>query len=385
MKSTLMHKNIPVIELNISEKYGNIEGYGTLYAPEHLPPGTAPMYGKNAGKVILFILNEWWMGRAIPATRDGIRDVIETLGIDSTVALLSKSFGLSLSDQYWISPNGSGLKWENINFFQNDYSKDMGEILFGNEPEDPTHISLISPDNTSDGWLRKKWIIIDGKRILMKGGSGVFRQEPYNEVIASTIMRRLNINHVDYTMTIEKGMPYSLCECFISQHTELIPAYRILEAVKKNNHDSKYAHLLRCCDKLEIPGVKEEIDKMLTLDYIISNEDRHYNNFGFLRNADTLEWMGAAPVFDNGTSMWHNTQQVGSNVESKPFRSTHAEQIKLVNDFNWFNVDAVYGIREEIMDILTSSSTIDEHRRTEIALEVTNRCNLIGRQCKAYR
>jgi len=38
-----------------------------------------------------------------------------------------------------------------------------------------------------------------------------------------------------------------------------------------------------------IPGASMAIDKMLVLDYIISNEDRHYNNFGFIRNADTLE------------------------------------------------------------------------------------------------
>ncbi|MDR2163733.1 MAG: hypothetical protein LBO70_07340 [Clostridiales Family XIII bacterium] len=31
---------------------------------------------------------------------------------------------------------------------------------------------LMSPDNTSDVWLRKKRKIIDGRRCLIKGGSG---------------------------------------------------------------------------------------------------------------------------------------------------------------------------------------------------------------------
>ncbi len=48
---------------------------------------------------------------------------------------------------------------------------------------------------------------------------------------------------------------------------------------------------------------------MLTLDYIIANGDRHYNNFGFIRNAETLEWQGLAPIFDSGASLWHNTQE----------------------------------------------------------------------------
>ena len=39
---------------------------------------------------------------------------------------------------------------------------------------------------------------------------------------------------------------------------------------------------------------------MLVLDYLIVNEDRHLNNFGLIRNAVTPEWIGAAPLYDNG-------------------------------------------------------------------------------------
>ena len=38
-------------------------------------------------------------------------------------------------------------------------------------------MSLVSPDNTSDGQLMKKWKIADGKRILMKGSSKPYYQE----------------------------------------------------------------------------------------------------------------------------------------------------------------------------------------------------------------
>lgn len=58
--------------------------------------------------------------------------------------------------------------WHDINFFENDFSKDVGEILFGHQPANQAHLNLMSPDNTSDGWLKKKWVIADGKRMLMK-------------------------------------------------------------------------------------------------------------------------------------------------------------------------------------------------------------------------
>lgn len=34
-----------------------------------------------------------------------------------------------------------------------------------------------------------------------------------------------------------------------------------------------------------------------------STVDRHFNNFGVVRNADTLEWLGAAPIYDCGITM----------------------------------------------------------------------------------
>ncbi|MCL1792206.1 MAG: HipA domain-containing protein [Peptococcaceae bacterium] len=382
MDCTLMHKNIPVVELTISEYSGSIEKHGMIHDPAHLPLGTTVTSGKDKGRIVPFNLNDWWTGRSIPASRDGIRDALEVLGFQNPILLLSKCYGLSLSDQYWICPKDSGLRWETINFFQNDFSKDIGEILFGHEPENLACVSLISPDNTSDGWLRKKWIIADGKRVLMKGGSGVYQQEPFNEVIACVIMRRLNIPHVPYSLTFDKGKPYSLCENFVTPDTELIQAWRVRESTKKDNRHSRLTHLLRCCEELGIPDVYAALDKMMVLDYIIANEDRHYNNFGFIRNVETLEWMGFAPIYDSGTSLWHDTPHVGQDMGSKPFRGNHAEQIKLVSDLSWFDFNALEGLSEEIMDIFTPSDRVDEKRRVALAATVKERCQHVEKLCR---
>ena len=373
MEFVLMHKNISVVDMEIDEMAGTISKINKTHDVRHLPPGT------NIQKTIIDrkALNDWWTGRSIPASRDGIREALGRLNVYSTVMLINKCCGLSLSDQYWICPKGSGLQWNDINFFHNDFSNDMGEILFGNEPADFNRISLMSPDNTSDGWLRKKWIIADGKRFLMKGGSGVYEQEPFNEVVACAVMRRLDIRHINYTLTFDNGKPYSLCENFVTPDTELIPAWRIKESFKKDNRDSELTHLLRCCDSLGVPGAGAAIDKMLALDYIISNEDRHYNNFGFIRSAETLEWLGFAPIYDSGTSLWYNTRFVGREMECKPFRKSHDEQIKLAGDFSWFDARALKGLNDEITAILLQSEAVEAERGTAIAAAVTERCGRI--------
>ena len=44
---------------------------------------------------------------------------------------------------------------------------------------------------------------------------------------------------------------------------------------------------------------------MLVFDAVIYNEDRHFGNFGVLRNNHSGELLGAAPVFDNGLSLFN--------------------------------------------------------------------------------
>ena len=242
------------------------------------------------------------MERSIPASRSGVREALETIGISDTKTLLIRCYGLSLSDQYWVRPANSDLTWERINFFTNDFSEDIGDILFGANKMSNA-IDFSSPDNTSDGNLKKRWRIIDGKRCLIKGGSNPYRQQPLNEVIATKIMKRLGIPCIPYTLIWNKGAPYSVCSDFVDENTELVSARNIIRTQEQSDDITLYQHFVNCAEKLGIPGVVPFLDRMIVLDYIILNEDRHLNNFGAIRNAQTLEWQGMAPIFDSGNSL----------------------------------------------------------------------------------
>jgi len=376
MNYTLMHQTVPVVDLFIGEDIGFIEKIGTYHNPEHLPVGLNDWSIPGDDLPSRKTLNEWWVGRSIPASRQDLEQVLYQLNIPSCRFLLTKSFGLSLSDHYWVKPIGTQLKWEDINFFHHDFSEDVGNILFGNHPL-TGDINLMSPDNTSDGWLKKKWIIANDKRYLMKGGSGDYQQEPVNEVIATALMKRLNIEHIPYQLTFDNQKPYSLCENFVTPHTELVPAWRLMHLYKKSNNDSPYMHLLKTCERLGMDQIRGALEKMLTLDYLIANSDRHYNNFGFLRNPKTLEWLGFSPIFDSGTSLWHHTAFIGRKVESKPFKKTHAEQIKLVKDFSWIDFQGLKGIDQEIHEILDQSPYLETKRKQELVNAVVNNIKTI--------
>lgn len=254
------------------------------------------------------------------------------------------------------------MKWENINFFDNEFSDDVGDILFGkNKKKDD--IDFCSPDITTDGNLKKRWKIVDGKRCLIKGGSNPFRQQPFNEVIATGIMQRLGIPLVPYTVIWDQGAPYSVCENFVSKDTELVPAWRILQSKKRSNNTSVYRHFVSCCEALGIKDVVPFLDHMILLDYIIANEDRHFNNFGALRNSETLEWLGMAPIYDSGSSLGYDKLPAQMHSEKdvicKPFKNHHAEQLKLVSSFDWIDFGRLADVKELIAEAFCGDSTAD--------------------------
>ena len=370
-KYILMHRELSVARMVLDEATGLITAVNAIDNAEHLPLGV----NVRKGVVDRAALNEWWMGRAIPASRAGLRHALEELNIATPQKLLEKCLGLSLSDQYWICPQDSGLRWKDVNFFEHPFSGDVGEVLFGGAAGEMP--DLMSPDNTSDGWLRKKWVIMDGERCLVKGGSGAIQQEPYNEVIASRIMEKLGIPHVEYMLQIRDGLPYSVCRDFITPKTEYIPAWYLMHTKAKPNHVSLYQHYLERCEALGIPGAERMLSQQIVLDYIIANEDRHQGNFGAVRDAETLEFISPAPVFDSGSALWFEmpTPQIraGARTVCKPFKTTHEEQLQLVTDFAWLDPSALVGLDDVVREVFAGSDFVDGPRAAAIAGAVAER------------
>ncbi len=373
MEYTLMHKNIPTLDIELDEATGSVRKLGKVHQIKHLPLGTVDRHGI----VDRTALNAWWIDRCIPASRSGIQRALETLNIPTPQLLLTRCFGLSLSDQYWVKPQSSDLQWDEINFFSNPFSEDIGDVLLGKVSK-TVGFDFRSPDNTSDGYLKKRWKIIDGKRCLLKAGSNPFMQQPFNEVIASLVAERLEIPHAPYTLLWDDGIPYSVCEDFITPDTELVSAWRVMQSMKKQNSVSIYQHYLNCCEALGISNIQHAVDQMIVLDYLIANEDRHQNNFGLIRNAGTLEWIGAAPIFDSGSSLGYDKLpgQIlsGSGVECKPFKRTHAEQLKLVSSFDWIDFDRLAGAEKEVRSVLDQAGEyMDQAWKDAILLAYASR------------
>ncbi|MDD3415932.1 MAG: HipA domain-containing protein [Lachnospiraceae bacterium] len=373
MKCILMNKNTPIVAMELDEDTVAVSKITEAYHLDFLPVGIDKKTGLPNRKE----LNEWWYGRAIPASRSGLRGALEQMEINQPEQLLMKCNGLSLSDQYWMKPADSNLEWKDINFFENSFSDDVGNILFG-QPKQDNKIDLMSPCNTSDGWLKKKWKIVNAKRCLIKAGSNPYMQEPLNEVFGTKLHERLGCkNYVPYAISWEDGVPYSVCENFVTTDTELVSAVSINRSIKKRSQYSSYEHFMNACKELGIPGMQQYMDYLLVFDYLMANTDRHFGNFGAIRNVNTLEWIGPAPVFDSGTSLWHDklTKSIGSNnqIEMKPFYADAFRQMELVTDFDWIPFENLKNLQDDIREVFIQSNFMDEERIEAIASAVGNR------------
>ena len=132
MKYILMHRETAVAVLSINDISGTVYRVDDVLQPAHLPIGLYAADRKELAKN----LNFWLSGRTIPASRSGFHRALEDLQVQkklqlSANVLMMKCFALSLSDQYWLNPAEQPLEWSKVNFYNNDFSEDVGNILFG--------------------------------------------------------------------------------------------------------------------------------------------------------------------------------------------------------------------------------------------------------------
>ena len=138
----LLHKNIKVLTFDFLSLKTPFIKIISLINEEHLPVGIL----SNNNSDLVHSLNEWWDSRLIPHSRKINKDAPAILD-----KYYSKSFGLNLSDHYWIKPLDSNINWDNINYYTNDFDEDIGKYIITYGRSTIKEMSSNSPDLFSNG------------------------------------------------------------------------------------------------------------------------------------------------------------------------------------------------------------------------------------------
>ena len=216
--------------------------------------------------------------------------------------------------------------------------------------EIPSSIQLIEKQETrtSRGVLSKGWYCIEGKTFMVKGNSiteaGTAGYEPYSEAMASLIAQVLKLPHVEYTLMPAQFFPdiktyscdvVSVCPRFTTDNERL---YHFADVADSYcfSHGLTASKENRFQYAIKLYG-KKWLYQMLVFDAFIGNADRHENNFDIvIQNRQT----DAPPIYDNGGSLlaWAMDEELIDTKlhyqfdDAKPFRSRHAQQIKLIDE-----------------------------------------------------
>ena len=243
----------------------------------------------------------WLERRVIPKNRAFVDEILKTLGLshNDTKGIIDVCKGLSLNDSYWVVPEGFEGKFSQYNLYENRFSEILALVAYTGAGGSRQAFTT-SPELTTGGMLPKAWRYVEQDGIyLYKGGTtGASNagREPYCEYYASQVAETMGLNAVHYELENWKGITASKCELFTNIDTAYIPIGRIVRT----------GGIAACLAWYEKLGTEfsEQLCSMLVFDALIYNEDRHFGNFGVLRDNHSGKIIAPAPVFDNGLSLF---------------------------------------------------------------------------------
>jgi hypothetical protein len=244
----------------------------------------------------------WLTRRIIPKNREFVEEILKAfrLAVNDVKGVIDICKGLSLNDSYWVVPEGFDGAFERYNLYENRFSEILALVAYtGVGASDPEFST--SPEFTTDGMLPKAWRFIEGAGIyLYKGGTSGYAnagKEPYSEYYASQIAARMGIDAIPYGLAQWKGITASTCKLFSDIDTSFVQIGRI---VKTGGIDATLKYYDDRGDKRFSSGIRD----MLVFDALIYNDDRHFGNFGVMRDNRTGEITRPAPLFDHGLSLF---------------------------------------------------------------------------------
>ena len=354
------HKNENIALLQFNED-GEIENLKVTN------PKLVPIMNADPDKGVA----EWWRDRAIPEGRKRLKTLLKEMECETREGLLLKNLALSLTDAYWICPASIDFDWEDVNLFKNEYKKQVFH--------DPVGKMYYTPvaDSTVGGSLEKEAVLKDGAWYLEKFSNPKYpdAQQNVNELFASLLHKQQNWEeYTDYAVEKDDSgiCRKSICKYFTDEQTELLTAHELTGGAKYDGRFDAKEELdkfIATCVKNGISEnyVRRFLDYQIMTDFIISNTDRHWSNFGVLRDTDSLRFISMAPIFDSGNSMFFDSTTSLNrasllNIETNNIIRNDADILNLVTDKSIIDTDLL-PTPKEVFDFYTENGISEERSK----------------------
>ncbi len=289
----LLLKNTPVLEIKD-------DGTCIVLDFERLP------FALRKENVTYSEFVEWAMNRTLSLGRSYAKEILNTLRLsqNNRYAIFKACRGLSLEDAYWVKQDGDTQIWEDVNLFYNSLTLFVTEVsLSGRNKQFKVDVdikqNIHTPELTTLGASAKGWIRHEDGLYLHKVGK--------NELPACEILDALEIEHIPYRKSNEDEINLYLS----GERKEWIQGVgeAIVNSKLFTSEDVALVTFEEFASFCAIYGLNpyeearkinpEFYFKMQIADYILNNNDRHEQNWGFLRDNQTGKLIGFCPLFDH--------------------------------------------------------------------------------------
>lgn len=252
-----------------------------------IKPSLVPMYLDLVGNV-----HKWLETRAIDSHRANSRLLKKALRLterDDIGSVLSVN-AVTITDNYWIKPIDSNLCYADVRF-SNDYFSNLA--LNGNYDsftKAANSKNTRTPELTNTGSFEKCWKLINGEWWMYKKAN---HEEMFSELFIYQLGVELGFNMAEY----KRGKGIIKTKDFTDNAmVNFEPAFNFM------NDNEDYIATINALRDL-CPNCIGDYVKMIFLDTICANPDRHTFNFGILRDTETGDVLGLAPNFDNNMAL----------------------------------------------------------------------------------
>ena len=234
----------------------------------------------------------WLETRAIDSHRANSRLLKKALRLveKDDVSTVVHVNGATITDNYWIREIGSNLTYNDVKFSDDYFSNLALKGNYDSFNRAANSKRSKTPELTNVGSFEKCWKLRDGKWWMYKKAT---HDEMFSELFIYELGRKLGMNMAIY----ERG------EGFIKSLDFTDSACVNFEPASSFMGDNEdYFDVVNALEKI-CPRAIPDYIRMIFMDTICANPDRHTNNFGLLRDTKTGEMIGFAPNFDNNMAL----------------------------------------------------------------------------------
>lgn len=245
----------------------------------------------------------WLSNRKAYKHNEHLKKLMFEYGCDTNDGFIKITHAASINDAYWIKEEKESVEWEDISFYTNDFNETVSKLAFAGLGLYGQSFSSTIPEFTTDGSFRKCWRREDGKIYLYKQGYDIGYNaglEPYCEVMASELIQKICPDSVSYQLAMIQKVMTSKCLLFTNEEYGFLSLKNLFHDKLVKDIPIGENELLAYYENL---GCEDEFRRMMVMDAVTFNTDRHLGNIGVLIQNDTQEVTKIAPNFDYNLSM----------------------------------------------------------------------------------